>query len=265
MCLMVSRTIIIRFNHPMTLSMVLYERFLLPIMTGRRPMGQSGIVTWKRSIANAMPSFIRLSRFGSWRVNSTIMPIYKNKNKKPSKWIVQLWIPPMPSPLSLTDNLWSNIRWQWWQWLPRDTCRRTTTWFHHWSCPRCCGRPVTSHLGNPLNSWFTFLRLSLVSMHSTQKMILICTSKGNTFPNGLSWGSTNPLQFMMTTSSMKNGLSAPWRLINPPSSTNHPLLPGPLVQGRKKCTHGRYPLEFPFGHVIPTWCLSTNQLPGLTL
>ena len=33
----------------------------------------------------------------------------------------------------------------------------------------------------------------------------------------------------------------------------------------KKCTHGGYPLECPFVHVIPTCCLSTNQLPGLTL
>ena len=32
-------------NRVITLSMVLYAGFLLPIMTGRRPMGLSGIVT----------------------------------------------------------------------------------------------------------------------------------------------------------------------------------------------------------------------------
>ena len=123
---------------------------------------------------------------------------------------------------SLTDNLWSNIRWQWWQWVVLGIWKRTTTWFHHWSCPRCFGRPVTSHLGNPLNSWFTFFRLSLVNMHSTQNMILICTSKGNTLPNGLFWGSTNPLQFMMTTPSMKvtSPLRAPLIILIPPPITH---------------------------------------------
>jgi len=38
-----------------------------------------------------------------------------------------------------------------------------------------------------------------------------------------------------------------------------------ITRSVKKCTHGGYPLECPFVHVIPTWCLSTNQLPRLTL
>ena len=42
---------------------------------------------------------------------------------------------------------------------------------------------------------------------------------------------------------------------------NHTIIP----RWVKKCTNGGYPLECPFLHVIPTWCLSTNQLPGLTL
>ena len=45
MCLIVSKTFMILSNRVITLSMVLYAGFLLQIMTGRRPMGQSGIVT----------------------------------------------------------------------------------------------------------------------------------------------------------------------------------------------------------------------------
>ena len=138
-------------------------------MTGRRPMAHSGTLTWKRSMANAIPSFMRLSRFGVWRVISTIIPICKNKKR--FKRRVQLWTQQMPSPLSLTDNLWSNIRWQWWQPFFLGACNRTTTWFHHRSSPRCCGKPLTSHLGNPLNSCSTFFRLSMVTKHSTQNMI----------------------------------------------------------------------------------------------
>ena len=117
--------------------------------------------------------------------------------------MVQLWTQQMPSPHSLTDNLWSNIRWQWWQPFFLGACNRTTTWFHHRSSPRCCGNPVTSHLGNSRNSWFTFCRFSLVKTHSTQNMILICTSKGNTRPNGLFWGSTNPRPSILTVSSLQ--------------------------------------------------------------
>jgi len=112
--------------------------------------------------------------------------------------MVQLWTQQMPSPLSLTDNLWSINRWQWWEPFFLGACNRTTTWFHHRSSPRCCGKPVTSHLGNSHNSWFTFCRFSLVRMHSTQNIIFNCTSKGNTLPNGLSSGSTSPWYFMST-------------------------------------------------------------------
>ena len=164
MCLIVSRTIITLFNRPMTLSMALWAGFLLPIMTGRIPMGQSGKLTWKRSIINAMPSFIRLSRLTGLRAISAIIPICKNKKNN-----LSVWFSPSQNNnrSSLTDNLWSNIRWQWWQWVVLWTWKRTTTWFHHWSCPRCCGRPVTSHLGNPLNSRNNFFRLSMVTKHST--------------------------------------------------------------------------------------------------
>jgi len=47
--------------------------------------------------------------------------------------------------------------------------------------------------------------LSLVygkKKHSTQNIIFTCTSKGNTPPNGLSFGSTSPLYFMITAPSM---------------------------------------------------------------
>ena len=85
-------------------------------------------------------------------------------------------------------------------------------------------------------------------------MILIWTSKGSTWPNGLFLGSTNPRQSMMkTASSMEWGLSAWFSLI-------HGFL-GPITHSRqdlrstlKKCTHGGYPLESPlmvnFPHVI---------------
>ena len=146
----------------------------------------------------------------------------------------------MPSPLSLTDNLWSNIRWQWWQWVVLGTWKRTTTWFHHWSCPRCCGRPVTSHLGNPLNSFSTFFHLSIVTKHSTQNIIFNCTSKGNTLPNGLSSGWTSPWYFMLT----GKAWIWPLRSVPPYSSvpwTNPLLAPGPLVHGRKSVPTGGTP------------------------
>ena len=93
-------------------------------------------------------------------------------------------------------------------------------------------------------------------------MILICTSKGSTWPNGLFLGSTNPRQSMMkTASSMEWGLSAWFSLI-------HGFL-GPITHSRqdlrsilKKCTHGGHPLESPlvlkFPHVI-----SLHQSPSL--
>ena len=114
---------------------------------------------------------------------------------------------------NITDNLWSNIRWQWWQWDVLGTWKRTTTWFHHLSCPRCCGRPMTSHLGNPLNSRSNVFRLSIVTKHSTQNMIFTCASKGNTLPYGLSSGSTNPWYFI-STSKHECGLSALFHLIH---------------------------------------------------
>ena len=62
---------------------------------------------------------------------------------------------------TLTDNLWSNIRWQWWQLVVLGRWKRTKTWFHHWFLPRFCGRPVMSHFGNSLTSLSNF-RLSIV-------------------------------------------------------------------------------------------------------
>ena len=84
-------------------------------------------------------------------------------------------------------------------------------------------------------------------------MILICTSRGNTRPNGLFWGSTNPRQSMMRVLSLEWDLSALVCLI-------HGFL-GPIAYSRqdlastlKRCTHGGHPLEFPllvkFSHMI---------------
>ena len=50
-------------------------------MTGRWPMGQSGNSLLNRSITNAIPSFIRLSRFEGWRAISAIMPIWNQKKR----------------------------------------------------------------------------------------------------------------------------------------------------------------------------------------
>ena len=58
----------------MTLSIVLYAGFLLQIMTGRRPVGQLGILFRTRLMANAMPSFMRLSKLTGLRKISTITP-----------------------------------------------------------------------------------------------------------------------------------------------------------------------------------------------
>ena len=104
----------------------------------------------------------------------------------------------------LTDNRWSMRRWQWWQWLPRGACKRNTTWFQWQSSPSICGKPVRSHLGNPFNSRTTFFRLSMMWKHSTQNIIFTWTSKGNTRPNGLFLGSTNPRQFILTRSKSGN-------------------------------------------------------------
>ena len=144
-------------------------------------------------------------------------------------------------PLSLTDNLWSNIRWQWWQPFFLGACNRTTTWFHHRSCPRCCGKPVTPHLGNPLNFWFIFFRLSLVSMHSTQNIIFNCSSKGNTLPNGSVLGVEESLVFHDDNAKHESDLSAARPPLNPYSSTNHLLAPGPFVHGRKSVPMGGTP------------------------
>ena len=156
-------------------------------------------------------------------------------------------------PLSLTDNLWSNIRWQWWQPFFLGACNRTTTWFHHRSSSRCCGKPVTSHLGNPLNSCSTFFRLSMVTKHSTQNMIFTCTSKGNTLPNGLSSGSTSPWYFMLT----GKAWMWPLRSVPPYSSvpwTNPLLVPGPWSMDEKVYPWGvrpRVSFRSRHPHVIP--------------
>ena len=75
-------TLMIKSMRFMTLSMVSYEAFLLPIMTGRFSTGQSGISCLYLSMTNAMHSFIRLSRLGGTRAISTIMPICHQKKKK---------------------------------------------------------------------------------------------------------------------------------------------------------------------------------------
>ena len=181
--------------------MVLYEAFLLPIMTGRFPMGHWGIRCLNLSMTNAMPSFIRLSRMGGWRAISTIMPIW-NQEKKAAIFFSTHHNQNTLFPL--TDNRWSMRRWQWWQWLPRGACKRNTTWFQWQSSPSICGKPVRSHLGNPFNSRTTFFRLSMVWKYSTQNIIFTWTSKGNTRPNGLFLGSTNPRQFILTRSKSGN-------------------------------------------------------------
>ena len=63
---------------------------------------------------------------------------------------------------SLTDIRWSMRRWQWWQPFLLGACNRTTTWFQCRPSPSNCGKPVRSHLGNPLNSRTTFFLLSIV-------------------------------------------------------------------------------------------------------
>ena len=82
-------------------------------------------------------------------------------------------------------------------------------------------------------------------------MILTWTSRGNTRPNGLFLGSTNPRQSMMiTASSMEWGLSALVCLCY--------LFLGPITHSRqdlgshpKKCTHGGHPLESPLMVNLP--------------
>ena len=81
-------------------------------------------------------------------------------------------------------------------------------------------------------------------------MILIWISRGNTRPNGLFWGSTNPRQSMMTAPSMEWDLSTLVYLI-------HGFLE-PITHSRqelgshpKKCTHGGHPLESPLVIKLP--------------
>ena len=202
-------------------------------MTGRLPMGQSGRLT---SLEN-----------GRWQTQS------------PRSWGCQGSGTDAPFPPSYPSVKIKNDLSVWFSYdhnkchnpshLPitcgrifggNDECNRTTTWFHHRSSPRCCGKPVTSHLGNPLNSCSTFFRLSMVTKHSTQNMIFTCTSKGNTLPNGLSSGSTSPWYFMLT------GKAWMWALRSvPPYSsvpwTNPLLVPGPFVHGRESVPMGGTP------------------------
>lgn len=169
-----------------------------------------------------MPS--RLSRLTGWRQISTIIPIYKTKND----------LRAMFHHKHIAGNLWSNIRWQWWQPVVLATCHRIRTWFHHRSSPSICGKPVQSHFGNSRISWFTFCRFSFVI-----NMILTCTSKGKLLPNGLSLGSTNPLYFMLTCRTRL----WPLRSVPPYSSTSmdqSPTLARTFFHRRKKCTHWGY-------------------------
>ena len=57
-------------------------------------------------------------------------------------------------------------------------------------------------LGQPFEFPQQLLSLVHGKKHSNQNIILTCTSKDNTLPNGLSFGSTNPLYFMMIAPSM---------------------------------------------------------------
>ena len=204
-----------------------------------------------------MPSFIRLSRLTGLRAISAIIPICKNKKQHKST------VPPLKKTFhndphlpiifgqTFDDNGDSGMFWEHENEPPLG------------SCPRCCGRPVTSHLGNPLNSRSNVFHLSIVTKHSTQNMIFICTSKGNTLPYGLSSGSTNPWYFI-STSKHECGLSALFHLIHlflEPTTYSCQ----DLFSMDKKVYPWGYPLECPFSHVIPTWCLPTNQLPGTIL
>ena len=76
-------------------------------------------------------------------------------------------------------------------------------------------------------------------------MILIWTSNGNTRPNGLFWGSTNPRQFILTEQNEATDLStwcSPYSSSGIHQSLTRARPPGP---GMKRCTHGGYPLESP--------------------
>ena len=84
---MADMTFMIKSNRFITLSIVFYEAFLLPIITGRCPRGQWGISLLNLSIINAMPSFIKLSRLGETCAISTIMPICHQKKKRLSAFI----------------------------------------------------------------------------------------------------------------------------------------------------------------------------------
>ena len=77
---MADMTFMIKSKRFMTLSMVLYEAFLLPIMTGRFPMGHWGIRCLNLSMTNAMPSFIWLSRLGGLTRH-----FHHHANLKPTK------------------------------------------------------------------------------------------------------------------------------------------------------------------------------------
>ena len=105
-------------------------------------------------------------------------------------------------------------------------------------------------------------------------MIFTCTSKGNTLANGLSFGLTNPLYFMLITPSME---------VNPaPRSTLLIWFLGPIAysrqdffHGRKKCTHGGTPYSFLLSTSSPRdpsppisslgWLSKTRCAPTLSL
>ena len=146
----------------------------------------------------------RSSGCRDWGVDAPFPPSCQSETKKKRQ---QFFFQPITTKtpfFPLTDNRWSMRRWQWWQWLPRGACKRNTTWFQWRSSPSICGKPVRLHLSNPFNSRTTFFRLSMVWKHSTQNIIFTWTSKGNTRPNGLFLGSTNPRQFILTRSKSGN-------------------------------------------------------------
>ena len=112
-------------------------------------------------------------------------------------------------------------------------------------------------LGQP----FEFLQQLLPLVHRVKTLDPkhnICTSKGNTLPNGLFFGSTNPLQFMMTAPSVK--VTSPLRsALLMPILDQSPPRARPLVH-RQKSVPVEVPPRMSFRHVMPTSYLSTNQV-----
>ena len=61
------------------------------------------------------------------------------------------------------------------------------------------GIPVRRQQGRRVDSSFIFVLLSFVMKHRVQNIMITCTSKSSRLPNGLFFGSTNPLYFIAKT------------------------------------------------------------------